>query len=73
MDENEAAIEEATAALKYFNRAEIYYQLSHAYLTIGNINLGKNALIKALELNAHIRDEYFEKYPILKQYAINTK
>ena len=68
MDENKAAIDEALAALKYFNRAEIFYQLGHSYFKVGNIVAGQEAIKKALELDSDIKEEYFLKYPILEKY-----
>jgi len=70
MDEHKTAIQEAINAINYFNRAEIYYLLSFSYFQIGEENLGKDALERALNLDDSIKEEYFNKYPILRKYTI---
>lgn len=68
MDEFDDVIEDALEALKYFNRAEIYYHLSNSYFYLGNENLGIKALHEALKLDRTLFEEYSNKYPLLKSY-----
>ena len=54
-------------ALKNFNRAEFYYQLSFAYYTTEQDQLAEEAFVNALNLDRSLIEEMFEKYPILKE------
>lgn len=59
-------IDAGYSALKHFNRAELYYQLSNCYYLLGNDDLGKLMFQKASDMNASLLSEMFKKYPILE-------
>ena len=52
-------------ALKHFNRAEFFYQLSNVYYLLDQNQLGNEALANALSLDRNIKDMMIEHYPIL--------
>ncbi len=54
-------------ALKNFNRAEFYYQLSFAYYTTEQDQLAEEAFVNALNLDRSLIEEMFEKFLILKE------
>lgn len=54
-------------ALKNFNRAEFFYQLSNIYYHTDKDKLGDEALTNALSLDRTIKDSMLEYYPILKE------
>ncbi|GGF08777.1 Tetratricopeptide repeat-containing protein [Chishuiella changwenlii] len=54
-------------ALKNFNRAEFFYQLSNVYYQTDQDKLGNEALVNALSLDRSLKDEMLENYPILKE------
>jgi tetratricopeptide (TPR) repeat protein len=54
-------------ALKNFNRAEFFYQLSNVYYLTDKEKLGDEALSNALSLNKSMKDMMFEHYPILQE------
>lgn len=55
-----------TGALKNFNRAEFFYQLSNVYYLIDEDRLGNEALRNALSMDITIKKMMFENYPILQ-------
>ncbi|MFV0152459.1 tetratricopeptide repeat protein [Empedobacter falsenii] len=55
-----------TGALKNFNRAEFFYQLSNVYYLIDEDRLGNEALRNALNMDSTIKKMMFENYPILQ-------
>ncbi|MFV0154668.1 tetratricopeptide repeat protein [Empedobacter falsenii] len=55
-----------TGALKNFNRAEFFYQLSNVYYLIDEDRLGNEALRNALNMDSTIKEIMFENYPILQ-------
>lgn len=56
-----------TGALKNFNRAEFFYQLSNVYYLIDQDQLGNEALRNALSLDKNIKEMMIENYPILQE------
>lgn len=60
-----------TGALKNFNRAELFYQLSNAYYHTDQDKLGDEALTNALLLNRSLKDNMLEIYPILQEKILN--
>ncbi len=66
LGEYEQGIESALNALKHFNRAELYYQLSSCYLLTDQEQFGIEALQKAIALDESLKLEMLEKYPILQ-------
>ena len=53
-------------ALKNFNRAEFFYQLSNVYYLTDQDQLGNEALTNALLLDKSMKEMMFEHYPILQ-------
>ncbi|MFV0207668.1 tetratricopeptide repeat protein [Empedobacter falsenii] len=60
-----------TGALKNFNRAEFFYQLSNVYYLIDEEQLGNEALRNALNMDSTIKEIMFENYPILQDKIKN--
>ena len=60
-----------TGALKNFNRAEFFYQLSNVYYLIDEDRLGNEALRNALNMDSTIKEIMFENYPILQDKIKN--
>ncbi|WP_313581117.1 tetratricopeptide repeat protein [Chishuiella sp.] len=60
-----------SGALKNFNRAELFYQLSNAYYETNQDQLGDEALTNALLLDRSIKDDMLDSYPILQEKIIN--
>lgn len=58
-------------ALKNFNRAEFFYQLSNVYYFIDEEQLGNEALRNALNMDSTIKEIMFENYPILQDKIKN--
>ncbi len=58
-------------ALKNFNRAEFFYQLSNVYYLIDEEQLGNEALRNALNMDSTIKEIMFENYPILQDKIKN--
>lgn len=56
-----------SGALKNFNRAEFFYQLSNVYYLTDQDQLGNEALSNALSLDRNIKDMMIEHYPILQE------
>ena len=56
-----------SGALKNFNRAEFFYQLSNVYYLTDQDQLGNEALSNALSLDRKIKDMMIEHYPILQE------
>ncbi|WP_334126046.1 tetratricopeptide repeat protein [Empedobacter brevis] len=56
-----------SGALKNFNRAEFFYQLSNVYYLTDQDQLGNEALNNALSLDRNIKDMMIEHYPILQE------
>ena len=56
-----------TGALKNFNRAEFFYQLSNVYYITDQDQLGNEALQNALSLDRNLKDSMIEYYPILEE------
>ncbi|WP_313360240.1 tetratricopeptide repeat protein [Empedobacter sp.] len=56
-----------TGALKNFNRAEFFYQLSNVYYITEQDQLGNEALQNALSLDRNLKDSMIEYYPILEE------
>lgn len=56
-----------TGALKNFNRAEFFYQLSNVYYLTDQDQLGNEALSNALSLDKNIKEMMIENYPILQE------
>lgn len=54
-------------ALQKHNRAELYYQLGNAYFNLREASKSDEALRKALQLDASLRDDMEKKYPYLKE------
>ena len=69
----EEAITILNSAVKKHKRAELYYQLSNSYLNLNMTEKGKEALEKALELDANLLEDMQQKYPFLKDEDKKTK
>lgn len=65
--EYEQAIPIIIAALRHFNRAEFFYQLSNVYYLTDQNKLGDEALTNALLLNKSLKESMLDNYPILQE------
>lgn len=65
-------IEAVNLALKHFDRAELYYQISNCYYLLGNETMGKKMFAKASQMNDSLQSEMFKKYPILENHFLRS-
>ncbi|MEG1199397.1 MAG: tetratricopeptide repeat protein, partial [Algoriella sp.] len=65
--EYEQAIPIIIAALRNFNRAELFYQLSNVYYLTDQNKLGDEAFTNALLLNKSLKESMLDNYPILQE------
>ncbi len=66
LGEYKKGIEKLQIAVKRFERAELYYQLSCCYFLVNENDLGIKNLNIAKKLNGNLLEEMFAKYPVLK-------
>lgn len=73
LGEHEDAITVLLNAVKLHNRAELYFQLSNCYFTLGINKEGKEALKKAIHLDASLVEDMKSKYPYIKDELKKVK
>jgi len=71
--EYEEAVTVLYAALKYHDRAELYYQLSNCYFNLKDQENGSIALETALELDPSLIADMQKKYPSIKDEVKKAK
>ncbi len=73
LGEHEDAITVLLNAVKIHNRAELYFQLSNCYFTLGEETNAKKALKNAIELDASLVEDMKNKYPFIKDELKKVK